>query len=470
MEKKNKKKLVIIGIDGATFDVMNPFFEKGILPNISSFKNKGVLTSILPPATAVAWASFATGNYPGKTEIYDFTVIDDASWKVHFINRKRLQGKPIWSYLDESKIRSCFINMPLTYPPDKINGVIISGIETPSKMHPYVYPPELKEDLKKIGYEIEVSGLKNKREEILEEALHIFEKRLETTRFLLKKDFDFFFVLFRASDITQHFAWGKQPVEDVYKKIDEFIGEVKKDYEVIVMSDHGFEAINKAFNANAWLEKEGYLKSNLKGKSILSYLGINRKRIFWVLEKTKLNFLIRFVPRSIGTKIPTDKINFEEAISLGIVDMAQTKAIAKRAVKTAQIFLNNEKRGGIVKPIEEEELKEEIKSKLLKFFEDKKIKAVVKTKEELYEKDSKYAPDITVYMEEKGYDTYCYFSQSRDLFIPPIESQDAEHNLYGVIFSNLNLKLNNANITDLAPTILDYFGIKKGKFDGKSLL
>lgn len=464
-----KKKLIVIGIDGGNFEVMDPFFKEGILPNIKSLKYHGNLTSVIPPATAVAWASFATGNYPGKTEIYDFTIMDDSSWKVHFINRVRLQGKPLWKYLDEAGIKSCFINMPVTYPPDKINGVIISGIETPSKMSNYVHPPELKEDLKKIGYEIEVSGLKTKREEIVEEALYIFDKRIEAAKFLLKKDFDFFFILFRASDITQHFAWNKEPVKQVYQKIDTFIGEVKNNYNTIVMSDHGFEKIDKAFNANAWLEKEGYIKTKIK-KNILSYIGINQQRVFWILEKFKLKSLIRFIPRNLAKKVPTDKINLEEAIATGIIDMPQTKAIAKRAVKSAQIFLNSEKRGGIVKKADEEGLKTELKNKLSEFFHQNNINALVKTKKELYGGKAQYAPDLTVYLEEKGYDTHCLFSSDKNIFPKPLENQDAEHNLHGVIFTDLPLDLTRANIVDLTPTILNYFGASKGSFDGRSLL
>jgi len=468
--KKNNRKLVIIAIDGGNFEVMNSFFKKNLLPNINSLKNRCILKSTIPPATAVAWASFATGNLPGKTEIYDFTILDEDSWKVNFINRTRLQGKPIWKYLDESNLRSCFINMPVTYPPDKINGVMISGIETPSKMHNYVYPIELKKILKKIGYEIEVSGLKSEREDIIKEALYILDKRLETVRYLIKKNFDFFFILFRESDITQHFAWNKYPVEEVYKKIDEFVGEVKKSNDVIVMSDHGFEKIDKAFNANAWLEKEGLLKTKIKGKRLLSSVGVTQKRIFWVLEHLKLNFLIRVVPRSLAKKIPAEKINLEEALSTGAIEFDKTKAIAKRAVKTAQIFLNTKERGGIIEKNQEDQLKNEIKEKLIKFFERNKIKVIVQTKEELYGKNAKYAPDITLYIEESGYDTYCFFSQDKKIFVEPIENQDGEHNLPGIIFTNLNLNLKDARIIDLAPTILDYFGIKKEKFDGRSLL
>lgn len=471
--EKNKKKLVIIGIDGGNFDVMNPFIEKGLMPNLAKMKKRAVLESVIPPTTAVAWASFSTGNYPGKTEIYDFTIVDDNSWNIDFIDRTRLRGKPLWIYLSEAGVKPCYVNIPLTYPVDKIDGIIVSGIETPSTMCNYTNPPELKKELNEIGYKIDVSGLKDKREDLVEEGLDNFNKRLKAVELLLKKDFDFFIVLFRESDIMKHYAWGKKEVEDVYGRLDKLIGELKANpnYEVIAMSDHGFEKIDYAFNANAWLEKNGYLTLTLK-RNWLQTFGITRKRVYRIIEKLKLNFLIRMIPRKLAQKVPEEKIGFEQAITTGVVDMSKTKAIAKRALKTAQIFLNSEKRGGIVKKEEEESLKQEIKEKLLKFFEEKKIKVIVKTKEELYGKNVNYAPDVTLYFEEKGYDTFNIFTADKTFFIPPIESQDAEHNLHGVIFTDLDLNLENPAIVDLAPTILDYFKIKynKNDFDGKSLL
>jgi predicted AlkP superfamily phosphohydrolase/phosphomutase len=463
-----KKKLAVIGIDGGTFDIIRPLYEKGLLPNLKSLEKQDILDSVIPPVTAPAWASFLTGNLPGKTEIYDFTIVDNNSWKVNFINRKRMKGKPIWEFLDEANLKSCFINSPLTYPPAKINGVMISGIETPSKMHQYTYPPEIKDKLNEMNYEIEVSPLKE-REEIVKQAIDILDKRIKAAEYFFAQDFDFFFVLFRASDIVQHYSWGKEEIEIVYQKIDDFIGKIKDKTDVIVISDHGFERIDKAFNANAWLSNEGYLKTSFK-KSKLSYLGISKERIYKIINAFNLQFLIRMIPRSLGKKIPSSEIDFETAIVSGIVDMNNTKVIAKRAVKCAQFFINSEKRGGIVNTQEEILLKQELKSKLETFLKNAGLKFFVKTKEELYGKDSIYAPDLTLFLEEKGYDTHCFLSPSKEVWVNSIAGQDAEHNYHGIIMSNLQLTNKNKRIIDLVPTILSYFKIRKGNFDGKSLL
>lgn len=470
--KNNQKKLIIIGIDGGTFNVINPLIKKGLLPNLKKFKNKEILKSTIPPGTAVSWASFATGNSPEKTNIYDFTIVNDNSWKINFVNRKLAKGKKLWNYLDEVGLRSYFINIPLTYPPEEINGVMISGIDAPSKLGNYVYPKELKSELAKLNYEIEVSGLKDK-EEVSDEAIDVLEKRIITAKRFLKDDFDFFIVLFRGSDVAQHYAWGKEQVEIIYKKIDKFIGETQKyckknNADLIIMSDHGEEKVEKAFNMNVWLAQEGYLKTKIKKQGLMAILGINRERIFKVLEKLKIQFLVKIVPRSIGKKIPTKQINFEEAILTGIVDLNKTQAIAKRAVKTAQIFLNNENRNGIVKNEDEEKLKQEIKYKLKSFFEKQRLEVEIKTKEELYGKNTSYAPDLSVYFKEEGYDFLASFSQNKILWDNPREQ--ATHNSEGIIFTDLNLNLKNPRIIDLMPTILKYFNIQNKGFDGESLL
>ena len=463
-----KKKLVVIGIDGGTFDIINPFIQQGLLPNLNKFVKRGILGSTMPPGTGVAWSSFSTGNKTEKTNIYDFTIVEDDSWKIKFVNRRILQGKTLWEYLNEAGLRSYFVNIPLSYPPDKINGVIVSGIDTPSTFSNYTHPPELKEKLKEFNYDIEVSGMKGLAD-LPDEAVRILDARLKTARHLIQDEFDFFAVLFRASDVVQHFAWGTDYVKEVYMKIDEFIGEVqdREDCELIVMSDHGHEKVDRAFNVNTWLEQEGYLSTKVKKKSMLSGF-VNREKIFKILDSLNLNFMLKVIPRELGKKIPTKNVDFEEAIITGMVEMDKTKAIAKRAVKSSQIFLNKESRGGIVRKEDEDRLKREIKGKLLRYFTEKNLEVEIYTREELYGENTKYAPDITLYFKEKGYDTLSVLSPEKKLWDKTKEQ--ATHNKDGIIFTDLDLKIEGSNIIDLCPTILDYFEIGKKDVDGKSLL
>jgi len=70
-----KIKLVIIGIDGGTYSIIDPLIEKGALPNLRRLIKsgvKGILKSTYPPLTAPAWVSFMTGENPGKHGFFDF--------------------------------------------------------------------------------------------------------------------------------------------------------------------------------------------------------------------------------------------------------------------------------------------------------------------------------------------------------------------------------------------------------------
>src|SRR5204863_625770 len=65
----------VIGLDGATFDLIHPFIAQGYLPNLQSLISKGSsseLSSTIPPVTASAWTSFMTGKNPGKHGLFDF--------------------------------------------------------------------------------------------------------------------------------------------------------------------------------------------------------------------------------------------------------------------------------------------------------------------------------------------------------------------------------------------------------------
>lgn len=471
-KKIKKKKLIIIGIDGGTFDIINPFISKGLLPNLEKFKHKEILKSTTPPGTGVAWASFSTGNFPGKTNIFDFTIVPDNSWDIKVVNKNILKTKTLWTYLTENNKKSIIINIPITYPPEKVNGVMISGIDAPSLLSNYTYPPNIKNKLKEFNYEIEVSGLKEKLS-LPQEAVRLLNSKIKTASYFLNKNFDFYIMLFRESDVAQHFAWGKKEVEIIYREIDKFIGEVirkakKINADLIIMSDHGHEKVEKAFNVNSWLEKNNYLSLKQKKRNLLGEIGINREKIFKILETFNLQFLVKIIPRKLGKKIPTSQVDFEEAIITKRIDLTRTKAIAKRAVKTAQIFLNTEERGGIVKKSEVPKLKKKIKQELNLFLKRNNIEAIIKTKEELYGKNVSYAPDITIYMKEKGYDIQTRFTPKKPIWDQTKEQ--ATHAIEGIILTDMNLNFKDPRIIDLAPTVLDYFNIKGGKFDGKSLL
>src|SRR3990172_13336252 len=121
----NRTKMLIVGWDGATFDIIKPLVDKGKLPNIATLMRSGVwgrLDSTIPPLTPVAWTSMSTGVNPGKHGIYDAMIYNQENHKVSFVNATLRKVKPIWSILSERNKNVGVINVPMTYPPDEVNG------------------------------------------------------------------------------------------------------------------------------------------------------------------------------------------------------------------------------------------------------------------------------------------------------------------------------------------------------------
>lgn len=93
---------LIIGLDGATWDVIKPLAEEGGLPTFKKLMEEGVwsdLESTIPPITVPAWFSLSTGMNPGKIGLFDFINRKDNSYKLYPTSSHDFQGKAIWDYV-----------------------------------------------------------------------------------------------------------------------------------------------------------------------------------------------------------------------------------------------------------------------------------------------------------------------------------------------------------------------------------
>ncbi|HLA48241.1 MAG TPA: alkaline phosphatase family protein, partial [Nitrospinota bacterium] len=129
------KKVFILGLDGATFNILKPMLEKGRLPTFSRIMKEGShceLNSTIISNSAPAWTSFATGKNPGKHSISGFTRLLPNSYQLKLLSGSDNRAKSLWELLGEHGKQSIVMNIPMTYPPKKINGILISGLDTPS--------------------------------------------------------------------------------------------------------------------------------------------------------------------------------------------------------------------------------------------------------------------------------------------------------------------------------------------------
>jgi len=138
------QRVLIIGLDGATLDLLGPLMAEGRMPFLRSILENGAaghLTTTFPPVTAPAWASFMTGKNPGKHGIFEFLYRRRGHLRQTPVNSRMVGAPTIWQMLSQGGKRVAAFNVPLTYPPQPINGLIIGDFLTPRGAQDYTYPP-----------------------------------------------------------------------------------------------------------------------------------------------------------------------------------------------------------------------------------------------------------------------------------------------------------------------------------------
>ena len=138
-------KIVVIGVDGGDPELFNKWINEKKLPIFEKIKQNGVsgkLKSTTPPFSAPAWTSIVTGCNPGKHGIYGFETT--GTLEPHLINSRHRKMPAIWNYLTAINKTNIIINVPVTYPPENIRGVMITGLLTPSSDAMFTYPNEIK--------------------------------------------------------------------------------------------------------------------------------------------------------------------------------------------------------------------------------------------------------------------------------------------------------------------------------------
>ena len=142
-----RSKVVVIGLDGATFTLLKPWMEQGHLPYLKSLIAEGVsgpLRSCIPPVTVPAWQCFMTGKNPGKLGIAGFLQQTPNSYDEVPISAATCTARTLWELLSADGKRAAVLNVPYTVAPQGFNGILIGGFDTPpSKMREAVYPPAL---------------------------------------------------------------------------------------------------------------------------------------------------------------------------------------------------------------------------------------------------------------------------------------------------------------------------------------
>jgi len=467
------KKLIVIGLDGATFTAIVPLFKKGKLPFLKNLMKNGVfgkLESTIPPVSCPAWPSFSTGKNPTKHGVLDWHYYRK-DYTEHFNSAKDIKGKRFWDYLNEAGLECGVINMPVSYPPYPIKGFMVAGFLA-DETYDFTYPSELKKEILEQGYRIDaLDRYAISDDSFLEQARKVMEKRKEIILNLMKtKRWDVIVNIFRPEPI-QHRFWKNgtmEIIEDTYERLDNYVKEIvnsaggQEKVNVMLMSDHGFGDVpDYNFYFNRWLSNQGYFNLN-ENKNKLPL-----DKIYRVLVKMGLGWTKYLV----GKKL--DKIRFISYAKE--VDWSKTKAFARISEDIGFIYLNKKERfeKGILSKDEVLKARKEIKDKLKDLFaKNERIILKIWDKEEMYG-NLEIAPDLIFEINPKFRGLEIFDKQ--ECVEIPFGDKRTWHNKFGIFIANgpefsKGKEISGAKLIDLAPTILGVYGIKKPEdMDGKVL-
>lgn len=123
------KRLMVLGLDGAEWKLIKRWVDQGKLPTFKRLIDNGtygLLKSTIPISSAPAWTSAFTGVNPAKHNIFEFFI--SKGYGIRLTNATDRKAKAVWELLSEKGLKVIVINVPMTYPPDRVNGIMISGI------------------------------------------------------------------------------------------------------------------------------------------------------------------------------------------------------------------------------------------------------------------------------------------------------------------------------------------------------
>jgi predicted AlkP superfamily phosphohydrolase/phosphomutase len=492
-------KTFVVGLDGATFDLLRPWADQGQLPTIKRLMKEGAwgeLRSTIPPMTAPAWTSFATGKNPGKHGLYDWIYRHRDSYQVSPVTAEQIGEPTIWSLLSEAGRRVCVINVPMTYPPRPVNGLLVSGMPAPSTTVPITYPKTLLTEIERAtgeyllypdpGQAYSDAGV----DAFLQRLYDTTERRLQVLNLLrAREDWNFLMLVLNGTDAVQHAMWkymspdhplhnparaGKygSAILDYYRYVDRALGQIvdSLDQETVlaIMSDHGFGPFHAFIHVNNWLRQQGWLKLKHTPltmlKAVMFHLGFSPMRIYDVLMRLGLGRLKREVVRGKGQGLlKTLFLSFNE------VDWSKTQAYSLGNV--GQIFVNvrdREPQGVVAPGAEYEALRDEIIARLEELRNPQTGELAV---EEIYRREEIYsglaldrAADILFLptrMEYFGFGEYEFGSnqviEAMQRGISGTHRMNGVLVLYGEPIKPDTL-MKGASLVDLAPTLLHLMG------------
>jgi len=490
-----KPRAIVVGIDGGSPLLIEAWAKQGKLPGFARLMEEGVfgpLASVPNMRSAAAWTSFMTGRNPGKHGIYEFYEYSADQQTIRFLKGGDRAGATLWGLLSAAGRKVGVINVPMTYPAERVNGFLIAGLDAPGrKSRGFVQPPELLAELEeRFGeYILEpgltghiVAGHTDKAVETLWEELD--QKVKVSNHLAAEKPWDLFVTVFRSLDAVQHCFWKhmdpEHPFHDAeqakrfgsvilqaYQRVDRYLSELLDrldgDTSLFVISDHGFGAKHRATTElNRWLEAEGFLTYRRRGIPVKLLGSVYRAVVGGTFRRTKER-LTRFFP------FLRSMVQYQ--LCFAQIDWKKTTAYSDTLYPT--IWINRRPEGPMGGELSEERYQELIRRLRERLADCRDSVTNVPVVGKVFAKSEIYhgpymdrAPDLLIRWREDiaihglaGLEPVDTGSDA-----PRIPGEDpsvisGDHRVHGILFARgasirRGVRVEDANLVDIAPTIL----------------
>lgn len=481
-KSSDNERLLIIGWDGADWDILRDLAERGCLPYIASLMRDGAtatLDSVTPNHSWAAWPSFLTGKHPAGHGVFDFIERDPGRPDARIpVTSGSIKATTFIEYLSDSGRDVRVGNVPVLFPPIPVNGRMISGVAVPPGAN-YVYPPEWKQQLDRRA-PFPVNGLewmhfRDRPEALLEEARRLVEERTASFLALMEGRWDASVCVYVESDRLQH-AFGAyllpshpdyaqlsntavgDGLRDFYRLLDQcterLVSAAGPNTTTVIMSDHGFRPVNRQLDLSRLLMHLGFATG---ARSADATKALRRSAPIRKLKGTRMGSSLKK-----RVKVPS------------ALDWNRSRAYRSTTGGGVSLNLKGREPHGVVEPNSYEETRDEVRRALLEYTDPETGShpiAEVFAREELY--DGPYldrAPDLFV----KANELWSMSSSSRS---PNLTSQSdwptGRHRRAGVLLTSgpsiVPADLGGKNLIDLAPTALSFFGLKAEGLDGRAI-
>ena len=492
MASVHKPAVMILGLDGATFKVIDPLIAAGELPGLASIMSGGhrsVLRSTIPPLTPAAWSTMTTGTNPGKHGIFGFLRANIAERQVRIVTSDDVGIPSVWEVLSAEDIRVGCFSFPWTYPPKPVNGFMIAGLNSPKFDERMFYPPELHDKLVSAlgSFSMRTPQVKHGVYELKTLEEEIGKWGAMSSWLMDEYRPDVFGVVFSQTDWIQHYFWGVKDVKcdtgdtihdiiaHTYKIVDEQVQtlldrHMGPDTVVLVVSDHGGTGIRSGIELNEWFKKIGLLVPAKKQEtSGVRSIFRMQKAVTSVLPRWLLD---RLAPLTAGTR---RGVWFSHL--LNSVDWESTRAIC--IGEYGAVLLQGDDK-------QVQETTDIIKKEALNLRDPETGEPVlgdIFTREEIYHGDMmQLAPHLWIQPRDYQYLILTDWKSPNPLISFEPGKIFAEsffaggHDMNGVFMAKGRHlegtdKLQTADLADVAPTILGLVGIEAPPYiDGQALV